>query len=130
MIEGFPTSSLYRSNGIFNINKTSTGDPDEFRLGASNPITTGFGYASFLLGQVDNLNINPPNSSKLGNHAVGFYAQDSWKITRKLTLDYGLRYDYETYLKEQYGRMPSGSFSTLNPTIGRLGAALFSANST
>ncbi len=25
--------------------------------------------------------------------------QDSWKVTRKFTLDYGLRYDYSTYLQ-------------------------------
>ncbi|MBV8847835.1 MAG: TonB-dependent receptor [Bryobacterales bacterium] len=127
MIEGFPDVSVYRSNGIFNISKTSTGNPDENRLGAGPwaPFTTGFAYASFLLGQVDNLNINPPQQSKLGSHALGFYAQDSWKVTRKLTLDYGLRYDYLTYLKEQYGRMPSGSFNTINPTLGRVGATLF-----
>ena len=33
-------------------------------------------------------------------------------MTRKLTLDYGLRYDYQTYMKEQYGRMQDASFST------------------
>jgi hypothetical protein len=43
---------------------------------------------------------------------VGFYAQDSWKVTRKLTLDLGLRYDYSTAGKEQYGRY--GFFS---PTV-------------
>src|SRR6185503_18015135 len=55
--------------------------------------------------------------------------QDTWKVTRKLTLDYGLRYDYQTYLKEQYGRMPIASFSTPNPTVGgRLGAVLYGAS--
>jgi hypothetical protein len=127
MLEGFPDISDYRTNGIFNISKTSTGNPDENRVGASAwaPFNTGFAYASFLLGQVDNLNVNPAQQSKLGNHALGFYFQDSWKVTRKLTLDYGLRYDYTTYLKEQYGRMPSGSFNTINPTLGRVGATLF-----
>ncbi|HYK58863.1 MAG TPA: TonB-dependent receptor [Bryobacteraceae bacterium] len=125
MIEGFPDISDYRTNGIFGASATSTANPDENRVGAAFPFTTGFGYASFLLGQVDNLNINPPQQSKLGNHSLGFYAQDSWKVTRKLTLDYGLRYDYVTYLREQYGRMPSGSFNTINPTLGRNGATLF-----
>ena len=29
------------------------------------------------------------------NKALGFFAQDSWKISSKLTLNYGLRYDIE-----------------------------------
>ena len=48
---------------------------------------------------------------------MGFYAQDTWKITRKLTLDVGLRYDYSTYLREQYGRTPS-----LAPTVANAAA--------
>jgi len=126
LIEGFPDISTYRANGIFNVSATSTGNPQENALGAQSPITTGFGYASFLLGQVDNLNINPPTQSKLGDHSLGFYAQDTWKVTRKFTLDYGLRYDYETYLKEQYGRMPDTVFNVPNPGVGGLnGATLF-----
>jgi hypothetical protein len=64
--------------------------------------------------------------TKTGNHSIGLYAQDSWKITRKLTLDYGLRYDFQTYLKEQYGRMQDASFTTPNPVVGGLlGAVVY-----
>jgi hypothetical protein len=126
LIEGFPDKGNNRANGNFGFSATSTGNPAENTLGAQAPFTTGFGYASFLLGQVDNLNINPPTQSKLGDHSLGFYAQDTWKVTRKLTLDYGLRYDYQTYLKEQYGRMPNTVFNVPNPGVGnRLGATLF-----
>src|SRR5204862_230800 len=64
--------------------------------------TVGFPYASFLLGAVSSVRIAPPNTIRLGKHQLGFFAQDTWKVTRKLTLDYGLRYDYSTYLKEQH----------------------------
>jgi hypothetical protein len=125
LIEGFPAVSQDRANGNFGISATSTSNPAEHGLGLTAPLTTGFPYASFLLGQVDNLNINPPTESKLGDHSLAFYAQDSWKITRKLTLDYGLRYDFQTYLKEQYGRMPDTVFNVLNPATHTLGATLF-----
>ena len=64
----------------------------------------GFGYASFLLGQVKTVSIANPVDPRLGKHQLGLYAQDSWKVTRKLTVDYGVRYDYSTYLREEHGR--------------------------
>ena len=80
----------------------------------------GFPYASFLLGQVDSTLMNPPEQTKIGRHALDFYAQDSWKITRTLTLDYGLRYDFQTYVSEQYGRMPSFSATTPNSQFNNI----------
>jgi hypothetical protein len=74
--------------------------------------TMGFAYASFLLGQVDSVKIAPIDNMRIGKHMVGLFVQDTWKVTRKLTLDYGLRYDYQTYLKEQYGR-----FAQFDPNI-------------
>ncbi len=62
--------------------------------------TPGFAYASFMLGAVDSLRIAPPQSMHVGQHKIGAFLQDSWKVTRKLTLDYGLRYDFQTYSKE------------------------------
>ena len=78
----------------------------------------GFPYASFLLGLVDTANAKPPSEGRVGKHQLGFYAQDTWKVTRKLTLDIGLRYDYSTYLKEQYGRTPNLDPLALNPSAG------------
>ena len=71
-----------------------------------------------MLGLVDDIEISPNTQTKTGTHSLGFYAQDSWKVTRRLTVDYGLRYDFQTYLKEQYGRMPIASFTAINPTVG------------
>src|SRR5207248_11245134 len=100
--EGYPGHAKGNTSGTygFSPNQTgpyATGSP----LGGGNP--PGFAYASFLLGLVNNVSINNPIDPRLGKKVFGMYVQDSWKITRKLTVDYGVRYDYSTYLKEEHG---------------------------
>jgi hypothetical protein len=80
--------------------------------------------ASFLLGRVDQVQIAPVNNIRLGKHQIGLFVQDTWKITRKLTLDYGLRWDYSTYLKEQYGRLAQFQPTVPNPLAGGLPGAV------
>jgi hypothetical protein len=125
-VDGYPEHSEWRANGSFAFAAAETADPwqNGQPLSIANP--SGFAYASFLLGLPDNLSLSPYTQTKLGNHFMGFYAQDSWKVTRKFTLDYGLRYDFQTYLQEEHGRMQDASLSTPNPTVGGLlGAGIY-----
>jgi Carboxypeptidase regulatory-like domain/TonB dependent receptor len=85
-------------------------------LVGGNPI--GFNYASFLLGLVNNGNVKPGSRARIGKQQWGFYAQDTWKVTRRISLDYGLRYDYSTYLQESYGRMASFSSDIVHTRLG------------
>ena len=86
----------------------------------------GFIYASFLLGLADDGYTSVPNVTRLGKKGLGIFAQDTWKVTRRLTLDYGLRWDYQTYLKEHYGEQGSVSLDTPNPIApGHMGATIF-----
>jgi len=125
--EGFPVPSLWRANGNFVFSNAETSDPWQSTVGLSSANPTGFSYASFLMGLPDQLNLNAPTDVRLGYHSFGIFAQDSWKVSRKLTLDYGLRYDYQTYMKEQYGRMQDASFSTFDPVTNHYGAVLYGA---
>src|SRR5205807_2604410 len=45
----------------------------------------------------------------------GFFAQDEWKLSRKLTLTYGLRYDFETYPNKYLQRNDLNNFQ---PRLG------------
>jgi hypothetical protein len=121
------TSTLYTYSGGF-----FTFAPDETALPylQSSSLaggTIGFPYASFMLGQVNRLAIAPSQSMRMGQHAFGMFVQDSWKATRRLTLDYGLRYDFQTYSKES-AHSPFSQFAPQipNPSVGgRLGAVQF-----
>jgi hypothetical protein len=121
-------STVYNGTGgvyTFSVNQTGLPSlaPNNQSIGGG---TVGFPYASFLLGLVSSVRVAPPNTIRLGKHQIGLFAQDTWKITRKLTLDYGVRWDYSTYLKEQHGRLAQFSPTTPNPSAGGLpGAVIF-----
>jgi len=126
MFEGFPVNSYARAHGNFTFGAAQSGNPWEDGRGLNS--TTGLGYASFFLGRNGALQHSAGANGRLGNHSFGFYLQDTWKVTRKLTLDYGLRYDYATLLREQYGRMQDAAFNTPNPVAGnRLGTVIYEA---
>ena len=59
-------------------------------------INSGNGFASFLLGAADSASVAyrsvPSNFAR--QHAWIVHAGDSWRVNNKLTLDYGLRWDY------------------------------------
>jgi hypothetical protein len=63
---------------------------------------TGSAYADFLLGIATEYTQNQLRAFYGRNKYVGLYAQDSWRVTHNLTLNYGLRWDriepwYEKY---------------------------------
>jgi hypothetical protein len=129
-VESYPSIATTPSNGWFYFGPAQTALPylDSTTI-SGGPFTSyniGFPYASFMLGQMSNGQIGVPADFHIGKHAFGFFAQDSWKVTPKLTIDYGLRYDYQTYLKEGAGRIPSFGYNTPNPAYpGLNGAVIF-----
>jgi hypothetical protein len=127
IIDGYPEHSGWRANGAFGLSNAETADPWQNLQPFNFANPSGFNYASFMLGLVDDIQISPNTFTKTGTHSLGFYAQDSWKLTRRFTLDYGLRYDFQTYLREEHGRMPVASFTTVNPTVGLPGAEIYEA---
>lgn len=128
-LEGFIGLITTNTTGFFSFSADQTGLPSLNGQAGIQAGSTGFNYASFMLGSVGSLNITQPPNFRLAKQQWGLFLQDTWKVTRKLTLDYGLRYDYSTYFKEQYGRLLDFSASVPNPSAGgRLGAVIFEGN--
>jgi Carboxypeptidase regulatory-like domain len=74
---------------------------------------TGDAIASALLGQIDSGNISTTNFISSQKSAWGFYAQDDWKITRKLTLNLGVRYELWSPIDERFARQANFDLDTL-----------------
>jgi len=110
-------------DGIYTFAADQTGQP--FQQTAVGGVNVGLSYASFLLGLPKTVTMNGPTDPRLGKKQLGMYAQDTWKITRKFTLDYGLRYDYSTYLRESQGRAPGFSLTAIHPLAGLPGASIY-----
>jgi hypothetical protein len=126
-LDGFPVRMIEGTDGVFAFSAAETGEP-YLEQTTLNGGTVGFPYASFLLGLVDSGNIRVPTDGRLGKHELGFYAQDNWKVTRKFTLDYGLRYDYSAAEQEEHGRLPSFSSTLADPSAGgQPGAVIYEA---
>jgi hypothetical protein len=128
LFEGIQSLNASRADGQFGFSSQQTADPSQNGLAFANTASSGFAYASFLLGVTSSVSTAAPADVRLGTHSFGLYIQDSWKITRKLTFDYGLRWDYAILWKEQYGRMQNADFVDPNPVIGgRIGTVEYQA---
>ena len=86
---------------------------------------TGWGFASQLLGEVDSATVNSPTAFKRDGGAWGFYFQDSWRVTPKLTVNYGLRNDIFITAGESYDRIGAFNSTIPNPGAGGLPGALW-----
>jgi Carboxypeptidase regulatory-like domain/TonB dependent receptor len=82
--------------------------------------TIGNPYASFLLGGADSASVSNVSDPQWRRHAFGLFVQDTWKISNKLTLDYGLRWDWESFGHELYYRSSSFDPYEPNPSAGGL----------
>ena len=80
--------------------------------------STGFNFASFMLGDLSGASLSRVTAAGTSKSQWSLFAQDTWKLTRKLTVDYGLRWDYGTYAKEHYGRNGNFGFDAVNPSAG------------
>jgi hypothetical protein len=72
----------YYLNGEFDFNGPLTG------IGSGNDL------ADMLMGLPDDFQEYPNAPTNIRSHSFAGYVQDAWKITPRLTLNYGLRYEY------------------------------------
>ena len=72
--------------------------------------------AQFLLGlpQSGNIDLTASRANEVVSH--GFFVHDDWRVNSRLTLNVGVRYDYERPLTERYDRNTRGfDFTSPSP---------------
>jgi len=89
---------------------------------------TGFDFADFMLGMPATSSVNFGNADKYFRTSVyDVYATDDWRISTKLTLNAGLRWDYQAPITELYNRLVNldigPGYSAIAPVLpGQVGA--------
>jgi len=93
-------SDVFASDQL-GVYKYTGGITSAVQPGATNPYI-GNPYAAFLLGVPDQTQLATvlePNTSAYANH-YAFFAQDDWKIGSRLTINYGLRWEYHPMFQD------------------------------
>jgi hypothetical protein len=82
---------------------------------------SGNGFASFLLGYPASGSVDRNIDPAYSNFYYAVFVQDDLRLTSKLTLNLGLRWDYETPRWERYNRMVRGfAFNEASPLAAKV----------
>ena len=98
------------TSGNFNFSNTYVRRDEDGNAPASQ---LGLAWASFILGLPTSIGIQTLDSYAMLTPYYGAFVQETWRVTPKLTLNLGLRMEYESGSTERYNRM----IGTYDPTL-------------
>ncbi len=113
------------ANGTLNFNYSNaqTGAPTQ---PWSNQV--GFGFASFLLGDVSSGSMGTPYDLYGRRKSTSLFAEDSFRVNSRLTLNLGLNWNQTYPFHEKYGHWANFDTAYINPTTGAPGQVAYLNN--
>ena len=107
--------------GSYGFDSSVTGTPS---------LTSGSSIASFLLGGVSGGSVDWRTVPSWYPRQIvwAFHGNDSWRITPKLTLNFGMRWDYYSASREKYNHLSFFDPTGINPTAGIPGRLAFAGS--
>lgn len=119
LIQQQGTGALYQTSGEFDFgsNAWTCHNPLSDCTGS---VGNGWNGASFVLGMPYQTSFNKIYQANTGfwsQHYLAGFFQDDWRATSKVTLNFGLRWDYQTNVTERHGK----AFTRYNPTYVQTG---------
>ncbi|HXN21815.1 MAG TPA: carboxypeptidase regulatory-like domain-containing protein [Candidatus Dormibacteraeota bacterium] len=115
LIRFFPFQ-VFDTTGNYNFGTGYTQGPDP-DVGTNN---AGLGFASFLLGAQSSASFEYGTPVTIFHRYIAGYIQDDWRVSTRLTLNLGLRWDLETGTQETQGRLTTFDFSAPSPLAGKV----------
>lgn len=112
------------TSGNFVFGNNYTRRDDDGNTAASN---LGLAWADFALGIPNSIGIQTLDSYAMMTPYYGAFVQDSWRVSSKLTLNLGLRMEYERGSTERYNRFIAGFDPTLTLPITAAAQAAYAA---
>ena len=109
------------TSGSFNFTNAFTCQQDDCLTAGS----LGHSWAAFLMGLPVTSSEATNATYALSNPYVGWYAQDNWRLSSKLSVNFGLRMEYEFGLRERYNRFIAGFDPTASLPITALAQAAY-----
>ena len=94
--------------GIFNFSRDVTTSQPNTGLGDNNE---GNPFATILLGYPHDASLHLVPAVADKSKETAFFVQDDWKATPKLTLNFGLRYEWSTPYTERFNRLQFNDFT-------------------
>jgi hypothetical protein len=95
---------------------------------ASSTVAQGQDLAEFLLGLPTSGSFDLNTSAAYYEHYTSGFAQDDWRVRKNLTINLGLRFDYDAPYNEKHGRTVNGFDTTSQNPLGPAAIAAYNAH--